>query len=60
MLEHLLDQKLVDYIAMDIKHTFDGYDSLTGKEIDISRYKKSIELIKTRAPDYEFRTTLIK
>jgi pyruvate-formate lyase-activating enzyme len=45
---------------MDVKHAFDGYDSLTGKNIDVSQYKKSIELIKSQAPDYEFRTTLIK
>ncbi len=60
ILKKLFDQKLLDYVAMDVKHSFDGYDSLTGKVIDISRYKESIEVIKTHASDYEFRTTLIK
>lgn len=59
-LGYLLDQKLVDYVAMDMKYIFGQYGALTGKNTDISRYKKSIELIKTRAPDYEFRTTVIK
>lgn len=59
MIEHLLDQNLVDYIAMDLKNPFEKYTSLTGKEIDISRYRRSIELLMTQAPDYEFRTTLI-
>lgn len=60
VIEGLLDQKLVDYVAMDVKHSFDQYREITGKNIDILRYKKSMELIKTRAPDYEFRTTVIK
>lgn len=60
MLENLLAKELIDYVAMDVKHSFDGYDSLTKKSVDISKYKKSIEIIKARAPDYEFRTTLIK
>lgn len=60
VLEHLLEQKLIDYIAMDVKHTFDEYREITGKNIDILKYKKSIELIKIKAPDYEFRTTIIK
>lgn len=60
MLAHLLSENLVDYVAMDIKHTFDTYAKLAGKTMDISRYQESIELIKERAPDYEFRTTIIK
>jgi len=60
MLECLLEKKLLDYVAMDIKQNFDAYAQITGRSIDISSYQKSIELIKMRAPDYEFRTTLIR
>ncbi len=60
ILELLLNQKLVDYIAMDIKHSPEWYVSLVGKDVGISKYEKSIELIRTKSPDYEFRTTLIK
>lgn len=60
MLEHLLRMEVVDYIAMDVKQSFDRYTEVTGKNTDISRYLRSIEIIRTGAPDYEFRTTAIK
>ncbi|HBB27095.1 TPA: anaerobic ribonucleoside-triphosphate reductase activating protein [Candidatus Gracilibacteria bacterium] len=60
VLERLLEENLIDYIAMDVKHTLEQYREITGKDIDILRYEKSMELIKTKAPDYEFRTTVIK
>ena len=60
MIEHLLRQELVDYVAMDVKHDFSKYDSLTGKQMDRAKYQQSIEIIKSIARDYEFRTTLIR
>ncbi len=60
VLEKLLDEKLVDYIAMDIKYPFDRYEVVSGRKIDINLYRASIEMIRTRLPDYEFRTTVIK
>lgn len=59
MLAHLLEHKLVDYIAMDVKHTWETYAGITRKDIDISKYQQSIEIIINSAPDYEFRTTVI-
>lgn len=60
MLDDLMSQNLVDYIAMDIKNPFEKYSQVTGKSIDIALYKRSIQLIVERAPQYEFRTTLIR
>lgn len=60
VIEHLLDHNLVDYIAMDIKHRLDRYIETAGNKTDPSVYTRSIALIMTRAPDYEFRTTVIK
>lgn len=60
VLEKLLDEKLVDYIAMDIKNSFDKYIITTWVTEDLENYKKSIEIIKNSNIDYEFRTTLIK
>lgn len=59
MLELLIRENLVDYIAMDIKHIWQEYPSLVGIQIDPVRYQKSIELIMNRAKDYEFRSTII-
>lgn len=59
-LEYVLDNNLVDFIAMDFKAPYDKYQELTGVDVDIDKIKKSVELIREKAPDYEFRTTVVK
>lgn len=58
-LKELIDEKLVDYIAMDIKAPKKKYNSLSGKKVDIKKIEKSIDLIKKSGVDYEFRTTYV-
>jgi pyruvate formate lyase activating enzyme len=58
-LGELLDNTLVDYVAMDIKAPKNKYNKLTGVNVDIKKIEQSIEIIKKHAPDYEFRTTFI-
>jgi len=53
----LIDKKLVDYIAMDIKAPLEKYESITKVKIDTKKIKESIELIMNSKIDYEFRTT---
>ena len=61
IVESLLDEGLVDYVAMDIKNCPSLYAETTGlKYINIENIKKSISIIMKKAPDYEFRTTLVK
>ncbi len=60
VLKKLLDEKLVDYIAMDIKYPLDRYEVVSGRKVDINLYTASIEIIRRRLPEYEFRTTVIK
>ena len=59
MLEHLLSEKLLDYVAMDIKNAPEKYELTTGCYVDFVKIKRSIELLKNGAPDYEFRTTVV-
>jgi len=59
ILKELICEGLVDYVAMDIKNSFAKYDQTCGTEVDISKIKKSIEILKTSGIDYEFRTTLV-
>jgi len=59
MLEKLIDKKLVDYIAMDIKAPKEKYSKAAGREVDLSKIEQSIELLRNKAKDYEFRTTLV-
>ena len=61
IVENLLDEGLVDYIAMDIKNCPNLYAETCGlKFINVENIKKSISIIMSKAPDYEFRTTLVK
>jgi pyruvate formate lyase activating enzyme len=59
MLEELLDNKLLDFVAMDIKSSPFNYSKAAGKKIDLAKIKKSIELIKNKGIDYEFRITVV-
>jgi len=58
-LQELLNKKLVDYIAMDVKAPKQKYEQLTDTKTDLTKIEKSIKIIKTDAPDYEFRTTFV-
>jgi len=60
VLHRLLEEKLIDFIAMDIKAPLDIYDRLTGVQTPISRIKESIELIAGSGIAHEFRTTVVK
>ena len=61
IVESLLDEGLIDYVAMDIKNCPNLYAETCGlKFINVDNIKKSIAIIMAKAPDYEFRTTLVK
>lgn len=59
MLKKVIEDKLVDYIAMDVKTSFEHYDEASGVHVDLDKVKKSIEIIKNSKLDYEFRTTMV-
>ena len=59
MLEDLIREKLIDYVSLDVKAPKEKYDKVCGKKIDIRKIEKSIEILKKREIDYEFRTTLV-
>lgn len=60
ILKTLIDEKLVDYVAMDIKNVFSKYDLNIGKKTRIENIERSIAILKEEKVDYEFRTTIIK
>lgn len=57
MVRDLIDRDLVDFVAMDIKASFTGYDEITQTDVDRSAIEESIDLLMTSGVDYEFRTT---
>lgn len=61
VLEHLLEKKLIDYVAMDIKASPEKYALVTGVPgLDFSRIQASIELLKEASIPHEFRTTVVR
>lgn len=60
VLEKIIQEKLVEYIAMDIKADSKNYAKIVGADVDISKIEKSRDLIMQSGIDYEFRTTVIK
>ena len=61
LLEKLIDEGLIDYVAMDIKNSPSLYARSSGvTNINLDNIRKSISIIMKKAPDYEFRTTLVK
>jgi len=59
MLKELIEKKLLDKIAMDIKSSPEKYDLATGREnVDFEKIKESISLIKKSGIAYDFKITL--
>jgi len=60
VLEDLLGAGLVDMVAMDIKTSLnERYNSATGSKVDAENIRRSIDIVMSSAPDYEFRTTVV-
>ena len=60
-LKYIVNNKLCDYVAMDVKNSFDRYKETIGVEYaNVSNVKESISFLKSCYIDYEFRTTVCK
>ena len=59
MLESLISQNLVDYVAMDIKNGNSFYPKTTGVNLDFANIEESVALLKKGKVPFEFRTTLV-
>ena len=60
VVKDLYESHLVDYVAMDIKNSFDKYSITVGtKNPLLDKVKMTIDYLMTSGIDYEFRTTLI-
>lgn len=59
VIDNLLRDKLIDYIAMDIKGPAEEYDEITGSHGLSEKIKDSIKIIMGSGTDYEFRTTIV-
>ncbi len=57
-LQHLLSLGLVDYVAMDVKNSMARYPQTAGANVDLQKIRQSVDLLKSGAIAYEFRTTV--
>lgn len=61
VLKDLVESRLIDYVAMDIKNSLEGYPQTCGVlSIDEDKIKESIHYLKDKHVPYEFRTTLVE
>jgi pyruvate formate lyase activating enzyme len=60
LLKKLIDDKLVDYVAMDIKAPKEKYPDSTGINSNTKLIEESIKILKSSSIEYEFRTTVVK
>ncbi|MBT4364865.1 MAG: anaerobic ribonucleoside-triphosphate reductase activating protein [Desulfobacteraceae bacterium] len=60
VVKKLIEEDLVDYIAMDIKTTLSNYSPLIQENCNPEDLMSSIRLIMDSKKDYEFRTTCVK
>lgn len=61
MVKDIIDAKLVDYLAMDLKQTWAKYDEVVRVNSPglIARVKETFELIQNSGVPHEFRTTIL-
>jgi pyruvate formate lyase activating enzyme len=59
-LKDLLDNKLLDFVAMDVKAPFEKYAAVCGAPVDTDKIKTSINLLQNSGLPYELRTTYDK
>ena len=59
-LKAILDEGLVEYVAMDIKNRPEKYAQTAGlAAVDLDAIQTSMDLIRAAGIDYEFRTTVV-
>lgn len=61
MLKDLIDQNLIDYVAMDIKASPKNqiYKSILAEGVQLSDIEESVKILKNSGVDFEFRTTVV-
>lgn len=60
ILEALLKENLLDYVAMDVKHAPERYALASGVPVETSKLQRSARLLMESGIGYEFRCTLVK
>ncbi len=60
MLKELVEAKLIDYVAMDVKNSLEEYPKATGVSGLLDKVTESKDFLLKGTVPYEFRTTVVK
>ena len=60
LLLSLIEEGLLDYVAMDIKNSPERYSESAGCEVDMEKIKRSVDILLSGKVEYEFRTTVVR
>lgn len=60
MIARMLREKMLDFVAMDIKGPLEKYQAIAAYPIDTAAVQRTIELLRCSDIEYEFRTTVVK
>jgi len=60
VLQALIERRLVDFVAMDVKAPFERYAAVTRVDADTAEIEASIHLIAASGLPHEFRTTFVR
>ena len=59
LLKSLIKDRLIDYIAMDLKAPLDSkYNEIAGVNVNLEKIRETIDILLNGDLDYEFRTTV--
>jgi pyruvate formate lyase activating enzyme len=59
VIRKLIDEKLIDYIAMDVKATAEKYDLASRIKTPMKKLEETMKTIITSGIEHEFRTTVV-
>ena len=60
VLKELLKEKLLDFVALDIKAPLDKYEKITNVTVDTGLIEESIKIVLKSKITHEFRTTVVR
>jgi len=59
VIKKLIEENLIDYLAMDLKADEDGYEKTVSVKVSFEQIEKSVKIIMSSGLPYEFRTTCV-
>lgn len=60
LIRKMIDEKLIDYVAMDIKNPIENYNKIVNSTFNKNDILETISILLEEKIDYEFRSTVVK